>query len=326
MTTQRGAAWSRYWAGGAEASLPLGLEPRGSEAIMEFWREPLLSLRPSESLLDVGCGNGALARLFCQISADASALPRYVGVDLARLSPASIGCLGAAVTNRIELCGGIAAESLPFPDDSFALAVSQYGVEYTDLRRSLAELRRVLRPQARVAFLIHHPDSLPVARAKEEIPQLASLLASGGFLDRSEAMLPHLTRLLEHGGLAGVQADPAAEAVREAYDYSLAQLTQSAMRATTPDALLDARAMVGECFAQLPTVGASVVRRTLENYRKSLVDSHFRLTELIACAMSEEALRQCLDFLSPDGLNELAILKLRARGHLIGWGVTGRMP
>jgi ubiquinone/menaquinone biosynthesis C-methylase UbiE len=46
------------------------------------------------------------------------------------------------------------AHALPFPDDSFDLATSRFGVMFFgDIVRALGELRRVLRDQARACFL-----------------------------------------------------------------------------------------------------------------------------------------------------------------------------
>ncbi len=46
------------------------------------------------------------------------------------------------------------AHSLPFPDDSFDLGTSRFGVMFfRDARKALGELKRVLRPGARACFL-----------------------------------------------------------------------------------------------------------------------------------------------------------------------------
>lgn len=50
-------------------------------------------------------------------------------------------------------------ESLPFPDQSFGGAVSQFGIEYARVPAAAAELARVLKAEAALAFVIHHADS-----------------------------------------------------------------------------------------------------------------------------------------------------------------------
>src|SRR5579872_4691833 len=54
------------------------------------------------------------------------------------------------------------AHSLPFPDDSFDLATSRFGVMFfRDVEGALGEVRRVLRPEARVCLLAWGPFEQP---------------------------------------------------------------------------------------------------------------------------------------------------------------------
>jgi SAM-dependent methyltransferase len=58
------------------------------------------------------------------------------------------------------------AHSLPFPDDSFDLATSRFGVMFFhDLKLALRELRRALRPGARACFLAWGPFDQPYWRS-----------------------------------------------------------------------------------------------------------------------------------------------------------------
>jgi SAM-dependent methyltransferase len=57
------------------------------------------------------------------------------------------------------------ANRLAFANDAFDAAVSVNGIEYAMPDRALPELRRVLRPGAEAAFVLHRPDSFVVQRA-----------------------------------------------------------------------------------------------------------------------------------------------------------------
>jgi ubiquinone/menaquinone biosynthesis C-methylase UbiE len=109
-----------------------------------------LALRGGEQILDVGCGTGKLTR---RLAAAAASAPGslVVGLDAAprMIAVARRKAVGIP-TIRFDV--GV-AESLSYADGSFDAAVSTFffhHINYDLKRRSLSELRRVLRPGARL--------------------------------------------------------------------------------------------------------------------------------------------------------------------------------
>jgi ubiquinone/menaquinone biosynthesis C-methylase UbiE len=92
-------------------------------------------------ILDVGCGAGQELSPFARRGAIA------VGIDLDAQSAARGRQLYASAypDARIGFVTG-AAESLPFHESSFDVAICRVALPYTDNRRALAEMGRVLRP------------------------------------------------------------------------------------------------------------------------------------------------------------------------------------
>lgn len=134
----------------------------------------LLAPPPGESVLDVGCGSGALDRLFAD---------RYgVGCKLVA-TDVNPFLLREAERLAVEAGNGAAirfqranAEALPFADDSFAAAFSVTVLEECDADRALAELRRVVRPGGRVGVIVRAID----------LPQWWNLPLPDGLRDRAE--------------------------------------------------------------------------------------------------------------------------------------------
>ncbi len=123
--------YDRRWAAYVEASV----------------RETLrrVDLRPHDSILDVGCGTGAL------LDAVSTRVPgaRLVGIDL---SPAMLAVARRRLGDRAAL---VAAEAgrLSFHDRSFDLVVSSSALHYwPDPAAGLAEVTRVLTPEGRVTI------------------------------------------------------------------------------------------------------------------------------------------------------------------------------
>ena len=105
-----------------------------------------VDVRAGEQVLDVAAGNGnatlAAARRFAQVTSTdyvSSLLDR--GHDRARAEGLDVRFLTAD------------AEALPFPDASFDVVLSTYGVMFTpEHRRSAAEMLRVVRPGGRIGL------------------------------------------------------------------------------------------------------------------------------------------------------------------------------
>jgi ubiquinone/menaquinone biosynthesis C-methylase UbiE len=115
-----------------------------------------LDLRPGSKVLDVAAGNGnvtlAAARRWCDVTST-----DYVPALLER------GRERAAAERLVVDFRQADAEALPFPDASFDVVVSTFGVMFTaDQENAAAELLRVCKPGGKIGlarFLIRRPRS-----------------------------------------------------------------------------------------------------------------------------------------------------------------------
>jgi SAM-dependent methyltransferase len=106
-------------------------------------------------VLDVACGTGVVAR---EALRRVGPTGRVVGLDR------NPGMLAVAREQApaIQWREGT-AESLPFPDASFDVVTSQFGLMFMDRPRALAEMRRVLRPGGRLAVAVWASiESMPI--------------------------------------------------------------------------------------------------------------------------------------------------------------------
>jgi SAM-dependent methyltransferase len=104
-------------------------------------------IEPGQRVLDVACGTGILAR---EAISRAGSGGRVAGIDP---SPGMIA-VAKRIAPAVEWREGV-AELLPFADRSFDAVVSQFGLMFfTDRRKALREMMRVLAPGGRLAVAV----------------------------------------------------------------------------------------------------------------------------------------------------------------------------
>jgi len=310
-------AWSRYWAGGAPHSCIGTYGDRYGGAIAAFWKGVFAGLADGARVLDVATGNGALPRLFldhCRhpgVTCDA--------VDIAAVQLPWLASVLPADRNRVRLHGGVDAGALPFADRTFGLGVSQYGLEYTDLERSVPELLRVLAPRGGVAMVLHHAQGRPAALAALEIGHIRWLTAEGGWFDTTAAMIEPMARASTFGGRASLQGDAQANAARGRFNAVQDELSARGEGQDGADVLFEMREAAMSAFAMAGREGVAAAGNALAALREELIAGATRLDDLRAHALGAEQ-AQALGRRLESGLGSAVELgELREGDYLMGW-------
>ena len=145
-------AWDSFWRYDRLSSFHAAPgAPNYGPPIADGWCAFFASLPPRSSVLDIATGNGAIAVL----AIDAGDELVVTGADLADVRPADFVTTASAALGRVTFLANTPAEALPLGDASVDAIVSQYGIEYSDLGRSLPEAVRVLAPGGRLRFAMH---------------------------------------------------------------------------------------------------------------------------------------------------------------------------
>jgi SAM-dependent methyltransferase len=138
-----GGEWETH-AGWWQEHFTDGANPEYEEQILPLAVEHLRGL---ESVLDVGCGEGQLARRVAALGV------HTVGIDPTEGQVATAAARGGGV-----LVTRGQAEALPFPADRFAGVVICLTLEHIDpFEPAVHEMARVLRPGGRFLCFLNHP-------------------------------------------------------------------------------------------------------------------------------------------------------------------------
>ncbi|MBM4263928.1 MAG: methyltransferase domain-containing protein [Deltaproteobacteria bacterium] len=115
-----------------------------------------IGLAPGQSILEIGCGPGAIVRRLAKKTAGQN---RIVGADVNRYLMREAAALAKrdGVAQWIEFQEGN-AEKLPFADNSYDVAMACTVMEEGDADRMIAELTRVTKPGGRVANVVRSID------------------------------------------------------------------------------------------------------------------------------------------------------------------------
>ena len=144
------AAWER-WAPGFEPAARRAWKDEelrwGIWGLAESELQLLTSLELDTDVVELGCGTATVSAWLARHGA------RPVAVDFARAQIDAVGRLQLAFGVPFRtVCGN--AEKLEFDDESFDLAISEYGVSlWSEPDRWLPEAHRLLRPGGRLIFV-----------------------------------------------------------------------------------------------------------------------------------------------------------------------------
>ncbi|HLN88033.1 MAG TPA: methyltransferase domain-containing protein [Candidatus Limnocylindrales bacterium] len=197
--------------GGAHLGMVAHLETRAQSSYMRVIDQLIseLNLAPGQSVLEVGCGPGAIVRRLALRTQGAN---KIVGVDMNQylLREAAALARRDKLDRFIEFQTGD-AERLPFPDDEFDATISCTVMEEGDADRMLAEFVRVTKRGGKVGAVVRSTDlprwvNLPLSNPLKHKVDSAGFfggnVTDGGCADAS------LYRRFTRTGLANITMMP----------------------------------------------------------------------------------------------------------------------
>jgi SAM-dependent methyltransferase len=313
-----GGLWSQYWHYDRIASC---FDDAGrtnyANAIAGGWRAFFHDLPDGARILDLCTGNGAAALLAAETARERAGHFRIVAVDGADIDPAAHVSRHEEDYAAIIFLRDTQVEALPFPSAGFGAVISQYGIEYSDLDRSLPEAARMVAPGGRLRLVVHAADGRVAADSRKVIGEADLLL--------DEIGLPGAAARCFRGVLAA-ERDPAPdEGAREEAGASFAafqtalertarqvpQAEDKAMFRNSGGVLLDTFQRRGHFDLDQMLHKADAVESEIKAHRG-------RLAALVAAAMDKSGAEALAERLCTLGATECSATPLGNVAGLIG--------
>lgn len=214
--------WSRYWEKGTLTTFLGRFKNNYDGEVEKFWKENLENTLPQSKIIDLATGNGALAILISELLLRKKINVEIDAIDFSTIDPKSIAHrnINNDILNKITFHSNKPIESTTFPDNTFDIAVSQFGFEYGDPEASVAELNRILKQSSKIFFLMHHKDSAIIKQAQEGVKQTEHCLS----LELHQFVRKLLYRMEK---LSQQNKDPAKDAKLENLREKINQITGS---------------------------------------------------------------------------------------------------
>ncbi|WP_075188119.1 class I SAM-dependent methyltransferase [Teredinibacter haidensis] len=168
MSAKCGEHWSTFWQQGYITTFGVSKPHNYDGTTLAFWRDHFLALPSRAKVLDIATGNGAIAAIAMDVSNKSSKSFLVSATDIAVINASVHGCY-ASVRNGIEFHSNTPCEKQPFESHCFNLITSQFGFEYSDIGKTLVEVRRLLREGGRFVAISHHTDSELLKASRVEL-------------------------------------------------------------------------------------------------------------------------------------------------------------
>ncbi|NVK12117.1 MAG: hypothetical protein HWD83_08955 [Gammaproteobacteria bacterium] len=302
-------AWGNYWEKGHKTTFGEYFANGYSRGYIHDWLVNIVG--DATAVLEVGCGNASSL----QVLIEAGFSGQYVGVDAAAASiPTDLrvpDSINARIISRTPI------ESFSDGDISPDLALSIYGLEYSDLTKSIPLLFKRIASNGRLAALVHHAGS--------EISEM-SKKAVGEFDYDTIKIGVECLRAIDTE-LNVVDGDPSkltgSAKANEARD-KINDLISSVVNVDESDRnaiLVDFCQQVLRYFKILRQDSASRAQY-IDAIMPDFQASEERFKQMLSVAKTEEDAKSLVDRLTEAGFGQVSLREVEFKGRAVAWEIS----
>jgi SAM-dependent methyltransferase len=308
--------WSVFWRQGHSTTFGDWFKQGYEGAVAEWWQAALAGAPGNATVIELGCGNCSLLPAMVQAGAGG----KYIGVDVARVSPSAIAGQGLGESGiDLVLHSETPAEQVPEPDGSADLVASVFGIEYSELERSVPEAARLLRKGGRFSALLHHDGSIVTTMSKRAIGEF-----DRQDIDKAIAALQDISserdRVRE---LSELKSSEKAEAGRNLMN-TLAQKYLSDTNPKTANATMFEFMSQALKFFKMMGTGSEQRAGFIESLKIEHLASHERFRQMVSVAFDAEGIEEIKGLFEKSGFGEVEVDLVHTGNDILAWSLKAK--
>lgn len=307
--------WSDYWEQGHLTSFGADFSGNYSGVLKDIWQPVFENLPNSFKVLDICTGNGALPLLIQGYFENKARSGHIIGLDLASVQQPDTSPLNSNI--KVELMGGVNCEELPV-DGPFDLVMSQFGIEYSNLDKTLPEVSRVLASQGKVNLVCHHVQSLIIKRNASLLKFISNPLIND-LWDNLHLIVTAMGEMKGQADLLRIKKDINCETYRNKINSTISALVGMDELAAKDSELLN----YIMTFFKKGLFWSMAEKRDYIGYASTQIEMlKLRLTELVNAAIDEQKLANMLVIMAKHSLSLCSIHVIKDENNLVlAWNV-----
>ena len=315
--------WARYWQYDRIASCFDGAGAGNyDECVAGGWRTFFSGLPSNARILDLCTGNGAIALIAAGIGQADGRNFAITAVDQAGIDPPSHVTRHRGEMASIRFIGRTKVEELPFEDDSFDVAVSQYGVEYSRLESAVSEAARVVAPGGQVRFVVHASDGIIATAARTVIGDADQLLGNIDLIGATRRCLDAVG--LVEGGDSSADARTQADGAVADFKAALRRTANHVPNAVDKMMFSNSAGVMLNVFQARHSVGRDAIVAKIDHVEAEILAHRGRLQALVDSALDRAGAEGLTEQLRAAGAVKAECRPLGNGTGLIGYEVTAR--
>lgn len=296
-------SWSQYWSQGHKTSFGNTFNDCYEGVIKDEWRKVFIKLDQPYSILDLCTGNASLIRVAEKEMTNFSAMT-FTGIDYAKVLVDE----KFLKLENVELFFNRNIEKLPFSSDAFDVVISNFGIEYSCLSKSVSEVARVLKNGGRIEFICHHIESKIIQSSQNELLMLNDMNKKNGAI----YCLKKLIISLEKKGESTIIDD--SEFWRLKLNESLALLVDK-----FGDAFYQGDFISFLKFVLKPTTKAKM--NAFKVFNEEMIDYKMRLKDMVEAALTPSKLENFISIITDLNFKILIQEPILAEGECIAFKI-----